>query len=229
VVSGVILAFAFLATPLRADKGQPAYRLGRDMEARQNYEAALDEYRQACDANPRNTQYRAALTRIKFLAAAAKVHRATLLLEAGELEKALALFEDAVTIDPSSPIAAQQVANTRSMIQQARGVRVAGAFRSAPDLSPEIMDAQGPVKLSGISSSPVTLKLTEDTKVVYQTIGKLAGVNVLFDPDYTSRRFSIELNGVTLQEALDLVAAESKTFWKPMTGMPLMSAPHLYG
>jgi len=74
------------------------------------------------------------------------------------------------------------------------------------------------VKLSGISSLPVTLKLSEDTRVVYQTIGKLAGLNVLFDPDYTSRPLNIELKGVTLQEALDLVAVESKTFWKPMTG-----------
>ena len=74
------------------------------------------------------------------------------------------------------------------------------------------------MKLSGISSLPVTLKLSEDTRVVYQTIGKLAGLNVLFDPDYTSRPLNIELKGVTLQEALDLVAVESKTFWKPMTG-----------
>jgi general secretion pathway protein D len=139
------------------------------------------------------------------------------LLEAGELESALGLFEDAVKIDPSSPIASQQVVNTLNMIQQARGGRAEGTSQTAAELSPEIMDAQGPVKLSGISSPPVTLKMAEDTKVIYQTIGKLAGVNVLFDPDYMSRRLSIELNGVTLQEALDLVAAQSKTFWKPMT------------
>ena len=40
---------------------------------------------------------------------------------------------------------------------------------------------------------------------------------MLFDPDFAARQLNIELNGVTLQEALDLVAAESKTFWKPMT------------
>ena len=40
---------------------------------------------------------------------------------------------------------------------------------------------------------------------------------MLFDPDYTSRRIKIELNGVTLQEALEIIALESKTFWRPVT------------
>ena len=48
-------------------------------------------------------------------------------------------------------------------------------------------------------------------------MGKLAGINVLFDPDYTSRRIKVELNGVTLEEALEIIALESKTFWRPVT------------
>jgi general secretion pathway protein D len=217
ITAGFVLLLVFLALPALAEKGQSAYKQGTDLEARLNYEGAYEAYQKAYDADPRNTQYRAALTRIRFLAAASKVHRATLLQQAGSLEEALALFEQAVSIDPSSPIASQQVTNTRNMIQRALGNRAANVSRSEPGLSPDILDAQGPVKLSGISTLPVTLKLSQDAKIVYQTIGKLAGVNVLFDPDFAARQVNIELNGVTLQEALDLVAAESKTFWKPMT------------
>ena len=84
-------------------------------------------------------------------------------------------------------------------------------------LQKRVQEAQGPVDLAAISNIPITLKLTEDTKVIYETVGKLAGINVLFDPDYTSRRVKIELNGVTLQEALEIIALESKTFWRPVT------------
>src|SRR6266513_1334354 len=84
-------------------------------------------------------------------------------------------------------------------------------------LQKRLDDAQGPVDLAAISNVPITLKLTEDTKVIYDTVGKLAGINVLFDPDYTSRRIRIELNGVTLEEALQIIAMESKTFWRPVT------------
>src|SRR6202047_254133 len=215
--AGFVLLFVFLAMPAHAEKGQSAYKQGTDLEARQNYEGAYEAYQKAYDADPQNTRNRAALTRIRFLAAASKVHRATLLQQAGSLDEALTLFEQAVSIDPSSPIPSQQVTNTRNMIEQVLGNRAANVSRSEPGLSPDILDAQGPVKLSGISSLPVTLKLSQDAKILYQTIGKLAGVNVLFDPDFAARQLNIELNGVTLQEALDLVAAESKTFWKPMT------------
>ena len=46
--------------------------------------------------------------------------------------------------------------------------------------------------MGAISDQPITLKLTEDSKMIYETIGKLAGINVLFDPDYTSRPTSFE-------------------------------------
>jgi general secretion pathway protein D len=80
-----------------------------------------------------------------------------------------------------------------------------------------VQQAGGPVELAPLANIPITLRLTEDTKVIYQTIGKLAGINVMFDPDYVSRRIPIELSGVTLAEALEILALQSKTFWRPVT------------
>jgi len=209
---------AVLAAPARAtEKGQSPYKQGRELETQQNYESAYEAYERAYAANPKKVEYRAALTRIRFLAATAKVHRATLLQQAGELEDALALFQEAARIDPSSPIASQQIINTRNIIREAKGMKAKKAPESEATLSPDILDAQGPVKLRSLENVPITLKISDETKLVYETIGKLAGLNVLFDPDYPSRRIAIELYEVTLREALDLVSAESKTFWKPMT------------
>ena len=59
--------------------------------------------------------------------------------------------------------------------------------------------------------------MTEDAKVVYQAIGKAAGVNVLFDPDYNSKRIQVDLNNVSLLDALRIVGAMSNTFWRPVT------------
>jgi general secretion pathway protein D len=52
---------------------------------------------------------------------------------------------------------------------------------------------------------------------VYRTVGQLAGINVLFDPDYTPRPINVDLNGVSLEDALEITALESKTFWRPVT------------
>src|SRR5579862_9371420 len=206
-----------IALPAAADKAKDLYKKGKDAEARQNYEAAFDFYRQAYDLKPKELWYRTAYERTKFLAAAAHVHRGHLLRDAGKLDEALAEFQRAAQIDPSSFIAQQEVRRTQQMIDQGKTGAPQARMRSQDALAKRVQQATGPVELAPIANVPITLKLSEDTKVIYETVGKLAGINVLFDPDYTSRRIRIELNGVTLQEALEIIALESKTFWRPVT------------
>ncbi len=67
--------------------------------------------------------------------------------------------------------------------------------------------------------------MTNDARVVFETIAKLAGLSVIFDPDFTSRRITAELPNVTLEEALDVVALESKSFWKPLSNSVIFVAP----
>jgi general secretion pathway protein D len=132
------------------------------------------------------------------------------------LEEALAEFQKAMDIDPSSFVAQQEFRRTKELMKQVESPP--SAIAPPPSsLRRRVEQAGGPVELAPISNVPITLKLTEDAKVIYETVGKLAGINVLFDPDYTSRRIRIELNGVTLQEALEIVALESKTFWRAVT------------
>jgi len=212
----VLLLVLSATLPLAADKAKSFYDRGRDAEARQNYEKAFDYYKQAYDLKPKDLRYRTAFERLRFLAAASHVHRGQLLRDAGKLDEALAEFQKALDIDPSSFIAQQEVRRTKEMIDEAQHPRPQSA--GAPSgLKKRLEQATGPVELAPISNVPITLKLTEDSKVIYETVGKLAGINVLFDPDYTSRRIKIELNGVTLEEALEIIALESKTFWRPVT------------
>jgi general secretion pathway protein D len=59
--------------------------------------------------------------------------------------------------------------------------------------------------------------MVEDVKVIYQAIGKAAGFNVLFDPDYTSKRIPVDLNNVSWSDALRIVGTLAGTFYKPVT------------
>src|SRR6266705_600313 len=193
------------------------FKKGKDAEARQNYEQAYEYYKQAYDLKPKDLAYRAAYERLRFYAGASHVKRGQLLRDSGKLDEALAEFQKAVEVDPSSPIAQQEIRRTQQMIDAAKAPGPKAATPAPSGLEQRVQEAQGPVELATISNIPITLKLTEDTKVIYETVGKLAGINVLFDPDYTSRRVKIELNGVTLEQALQIIALESKTFWRPVT------------
>ena len=207
-----------------ADSAKSLYNKGKDAEARQNYEAAFDFYKQAYEQKPRDLAYRASYERTRFLAAASHVHRGQLLREAGKLQEALTEFQKAAEIDSSSFIAQQEIRRTQKLIDAGSAQPPSSVATPPTGLQKRVQEAQGPVDLAAISNVPITLKLTEDTKVIYETVGKLAGINVLFDPDYTSRRIKIELNGVTLQEALEIIALESKTFWRPVTSNTIFVA-----
>jgi general secretion pathway protein D len=199
-----------------ADKAKSLFHQGQDAEARQNYESAYDFYKQAYDLKPKDLRYRASFERSRFLAASSHVHRGQKLRDDGNMDDAVAEFRKALDIDPSLFIAKQELNRTLKIINDARNPppQAAGPPNS---LERRVKEAQGPVELAAVSNIPITVKMTEDSKVIYQTIGQLAGINVLFDPDYTSRRIKVELNGVTLEDALEITALESKTFWRPVT------------
>ena len=212
-----LLLLLTLLAPAIAESAKSLYSKGKVAEQRQNYEQAYDFYKQAYDKKPQELTYRSAYERMRFLAGASHVHRGQLLREAGRLEEALAEFQKAAEIDPSSAIAKQEIEVTNQMMKAASGPAPTATVRQSSPLEKRLEQASGPVELGAIPNVPINLKITEDTKVIYETIGKLAGINVLFDPDYTSRRIKVELNSVSLEEALHIVALESKTFWRAVT------------
>ena len=209
--------FLLLVVPALAESARSLYKKGKIAEARQNYEQAYDFYKQAYEQSPQDLSYRSAYERLRFLAGASHVHRGQLLREAGRLEEALAEFHKAEEIDPSSAIAKQEIQIVNQMIQAAKKTPAPEAKHEPSVLEKRLQEAGGPVELGAIPNVPINLKITEDSRVIYETIGKLAGINVLFDPDYTSRRIKVELNSVSLEEALEIVALESRTFWRPVT------------
>ncbi len=211
------LCFIFVL-PAAAENAKSLYAKGKTAEARQNFEQAYDFYKQAYDQKPQDLSYRSAYERLRFLAGASHVHRGQLLREAGRLEEALAEFQKAVEIDPSSAIAKQEIQVTNQMIEAAKSPGANATPREPSVLEKRLQQAGAPVELGALPNVPISLKIAnEDTKVIYETIGKLAGINMLFDPEYTSRRIKVELNSVSLEEALEIVALESKTFWRPVT------------
>ncbi len=197
------------------DSAKAAYQKGTDAEARQNYEQAFDYFKQAYNLKPKELRYRTAYERTRFYAASSYVHRGQILRSAGKLEEAVAQFQKGLEIDPSSFIAEQELKRTQQMIREAQNPPPQAA--APTPLRRRLASAQGPVELAPISNVPITLKVTEKSNVIYETVGKLAGINVLFDPEYTPRQVRIELNGVTLEDALQIISIETKTFWRPVT------------
>ncbi len=215
--AGLLLLVAVVTLPAIADKAKDLFAKGQDAEARQQYEVAYGFFKQAYDLKPKDLRYRSAFERIRFEAATSIVHRGQKLRDDGKLDEAVGEFQKALEIDPSLFIARQELNRTVKIINDQRNPPPQAAGPPA-GLERRVHDASGPVELAPISSVPITVKmLATKSDVVYRTVGQLAGINVLFDPDYTARVINVDLNGVTLEEALEITALESKTFWRAVT------------
>jgi general secretion pathway protein D len=215
-----VLFLLCLGLPVLArhvDSAKAFYEKGADAEARQDYVQAFDYFKQAYNLKPKDLRYRTAFERTRFYAASSHVHRGQILRDAGKLDEAAVEFQKGLETDPSSFIAQQELKRTLQMIKEEQNPQPQAAAPGTTALRKRLESAQGPVELAPISNVPITLKVTEKSNVIYETVGKLAGINVLFDPDYTPRQVRIELNGVTLEDALEIISFETKTFWRPVT------------
>lgn len=212
-----LLALAF-PWPSFAESAGSLYNKAEKAAAQQRWEQAYTYAKAAYDKEPQTIKYRTIFERTRFYAAMVKVKRGQFLRAEGKAQEALAEFQAALDVDPALDIAKQEISATKQLIETGGQPGGPGEPNAPqPKVSQLLSEAEGPVELEAISDQPITLKMTEDSKVIYETIGKLAGINVLFDPDYTSRRIHIELNNVGLQDALEIVALESRTFWRAVT------------
>jgi general secretion pathway protein D len=197
-------------------KGQPNYNQGRKAESVQDYDAALDYYQKALKSDPYNATYKIKLDQIRFEASELHVKQGQKLREKGDLQGAAGEFQRAGGIDPSSPIAEQELRKTLLLIAEKNHAADAAAAEPEPDSSEQQLASMPPV-LKPLSRAPINLKMANDAKVVFDTIAKLAGLTVIYDPDFPARRITTELNNVTLEQALEIVSLESKAFVKPVT------------
>jgi len=217
----VALGFAVLSPVAHAQSASSWNNRGQKAELHEDYDAAYEDYLHAHKKKPGDMRYTTRLDRMRFQAAAVHVDRGRVLRQSGDLSGALNQFTRALEIDPGNESAQQEIQITRRLDQPADGSASALAspfgLTDAGNAIREIAAIGAPLELKPISNDPITLHMVEDSKVIYQAICKAAGLNVLFDPDYVSKRVPVDLTNVGLDDALRIVGLVSGTFYKAVT------------
>ena len=199
----------------RSDSAHSLFIQGQKAEARDDFDAALGFYQKAYAKSPQDLRMRTAYYRLRQTASSSHVTAGRKKLEQGDQTGALADFMQAAEIDPGNEAAVQQISALRA--NQPTPVVRSETSLSAP-AAEAMEEAEAPAELKPVSNEPLTLHMGgEDTKTIYQAIGRAAGINVLFDPDYTGKRIQVDLNNVNLMDALRIVGTLSNTFWRPVT------------
>ena len=206
--------FLISCLPVYADQANSAYKRGVKAELRNDYDSAFEGFKKAHLAKPKDPKYLEAYLRLRFYAANEHVRKGQLLRDGGKLTEALVEFQRAAEIDGASFAAQQEVRRTTDAMRK-QVMREDAKVALPSPLAKSAEDAEGPVELHAFPTALTNLRMTETADKIYKVLGKLAGVNVLFDADFKPQKISVELNDVTPRDALNMLALQTKTFWQP--------------
>jgi general secretion pathway protein D len=223
--------------PLEAKtrKGDKFLAQGRAFETKREWDAALESYEKALSEDPGEMVYQMAAEKARFQAAQNHVNLGLSLRSKGQLGEALLEFQKAFATNPASSVAQQEVLRTHEMVLRERK-RVAETGKEADPEIRGLTPAQEQRretrdKINRILPAPELKPLNPEpvkgmtirgstVKVLFETVAKSAGINVLWDPDYqlpAKNLFSVEFDNTTLEQALDYIAVITRSYWKPMS------------
>jgi len=206
--------------------GSTAFKEGRRAEARKDWDTALIKYQKALQSEPENARYILHERNVRTHGADFHVRQGRKLLVSGRVDDAAGEFQKAASIDPSNQAASQELSRVlaqQAAAKKAREETLQEALRSREQTTSV---TGGAVKLKPLPPEPLAhFRISADSRKVYETLGKLADLNVAFTSDFQPKPVAVDLSSVKIEDALRILAFQTKTFWRPLTTNTILVIP----
>lgn len=219
--------FALLLSILVATGGcaaSKAFRQGNAAMKAGDLDQAVAYYRAASQDQPDNPNYKIALQRAMQGASRAHFERARDFEEQDQLEAARGEYQLALEHDPSNRQAAAKV----TALEQTIRARIEAA-RPRPaieQLRERARAASAEPILNPTSRDPLRLSFTNvNVRDVLTFLANLTGINITYDPQVQAQTTTVQLDGVTLEEALNQIFAVSQLSYKVTSERSILVFP----
>jgi len=213
-------------------------QVAQEMVEQQNWDGAVNAYREALRQDPFNDQLSAEFNRVKTKAAEIHYQRGRGFLEDNLLPEAMQEFQLALGLDPEknehqSALADMvRLKNAREFLKDGQKLRNLGrledalsAFEQAIELDPNLTEAlegitavaqeQQTFKAIGGSTEPVTLRFQNTRlKQVFEILARTANINIIFEKDVRDDLVTIFTKEMPFNEALNLILATNQLFYQ---------------
>ena len=221
-----ILYFVALVTASALVAGCAASRTsGRGEGAARggDWDTAVVHFRRAVQEDPGNVDYQIALERAMINASVQHLDQARVLEAREQFEDALREYRRASRHDPSNRQISGKVGEIERRIRD-----MAEAARPQPTIQQLQQSArQNPEPLlNPASREPIDVVFNNASlRDILNSLGTAAGINVTFERDYQDRSYTVQMSGVTFEEALDQIFAGNPLFYKAMNDHTILVIP----
>src|SRR3989475_8247026 len=221
-----VAVVAVLAIGLRgcSASGQ-AYKRGNRAEIVKDFDTAMAQYKIALDQKPQDIERQLKYAQARHNAALDHFEKGRRAVDKKDYETAKAEFARVLELDPTHVLAEEQVAKINEILanrgrNQAEPEIQFDRLRAVTRTDPSVQSQLTP-KITG----PIDIHMNQDSRVAYESVAELAGLNVIFDPDFRGTRIQVELNKVDIYEALDILSLQTRSFWKPVNKTTILVSP----
>src|SRR5688572_8561519 len=196
-------------------RGESAARAG-------NWDVAVEQYRQALQQEPDNVEYRLALERAMLSASAAHLDQARLFEARGQLGDALREYRRASEFDPPN----RQVAAKATEIE--RRIRDESEANRPRPLAPQQPPRPGsaPAPLANLNVTVPALRFPQASlRDVLNTLAEAGGIDVTYERDFQDRTVTVNLQMLSLGDALQQVLSANGFFYKVVNQRTILVIP----
>ncbi len=200
-----------------------AFPRGERAAQRGDWDAAVAYFRQSVLDQPDKAEYKIALERATFAAAAMHTDRARRAEADGRLDEALREYRKALEYDAAN----RELASKAALLERTIRERIEAA-QPKPEiekLREQARQQAAEPLLSPTSREPLNMQFTNASiRDVLNAIAAASGINITYDRDFQDRAVSIKLDGVTLEEALQQIMITNQLFYKLLNERTILVA-----
>ena len=214
-----LLLLTTLATGCAAGR---AFRKGQEASRNGDWDIAVQEYTKAVQEDPDNAMYKITLERAMQTAAQEHISRARELESKDQLDMALIEYRRAVELDATNRSAASKVIELEKTIRD----RIE-ASRPKPAIEKlrEQARAMGQPMINLKEPLPKLAFNNASLKGILDFIGTSAGINITYESTFRDVPYTINLEDVTVEQALQQIMLANTLFYKVVNQKTIMIIP----
>ena len=220
--SALLLMLVFIALIVAGCGAARSFGRAENAARAGDWDAAVEYYRRAVQESPDRSDYKIALERAMINASHQHLNQAQLAEARGELEEALREYRRASDYDPPNRQLAAKVIEIERRI---RDQYEAQPRNNIAQLREQARQA-GPAPLIKLNETLPEIRFNNTSiRDILNFIAAATGVNITYDRDYQDRAYTVQLTGVTLEQALTQILSANQLFYKVINQNTIMVIP----
>ncbi|HTI39209.1 MAG TPA: secretin N-terminal domain-containing protein [Vicinamibacterales bacterium] len=201
-----------------------SFRHGQEAMRAGDWDAAVAYFRQAVQDNPDSAEYKISLQRAQEEAARVHIEKGRELEKKDQLDGALAEYRRALELDSTNRLNVAKVAELERTIRER--LEAAQQRPRLEQMRQQAKAVNAPPLLNPASREPIRLHFNNASlRDILNTIGSLTGVNITYEASFHDVAYSVDLDGVTIEQALNEILSSTGNFYKVVNPRTILVIP----